>query len=75
MCGAEPIRGIPVRLFTPGKSQPLSDDCLKKIGDNVQQVIAEESAHWIHLDEPQLLIDSIQEMVSAAAAPSMVAVS
>ncbi len=75
MCGAEPIRGIPVRLFTPGKSLPLSEDCLKKIGDNVRQVIAEESAHWIHLDEPQLLIDSIQEMVAEATVPSMVAVS
>ena len=58
--------GIPVLLLTPGKSSPLSEDCLKRIGDNVHQVIASESAHWIHLDEPQLLIDSIQQMVTAA---------
>jgi pimeloyl-ACP methyl ester carboxylesterase len=31
----------------------------------VQQVIAPASAHWIHLDEPDLVINSIREMVTA----------
>lgn len=66
MQDAEPIRGIPVLLLTPGKSSPLSDDCLQKIGDTVKQVIASASAHWIHLDEPELVIQSIREMVTAA---------
>jgi pimeloyl-ACP methyl ester carboxylesterase len=68
---SEPIRGIPVLLLTPGKSMPLSEDCLRRIGDNVQQVIARDSAHWIHLDEPQLVIDSIQEMLMAATPEAM----
>ncbi len=72
MQDAGPIRGIPVLLLTPGKSMPLSDECVQRIGDNVKQVIATESAHWIHLDEPQLLIDAIEEMVKAAA-PAAVA--
>ena len=72
MLSSGPIRGIPVLLLTPGKSQPLSKDCLLQIGDNVQQVIAHESEHWIHLDEPDLVIDSILEMVMAAA-PAAVA--
>jgi pimeloyl-ACP methyl ester carboxylesterase len=71
---AEPIRGIPVLLLTPGKSSTLSEDCLQKIGDNVQQVIASASAHWIHLDEPQLVIDSIQQMTKQAVAEALVAV-
>jgi pimeloyl-ACP methyl ester carboxylesterase len=62
---AEPIRDIPVLVLTPGKSTPLSDECLAKIGNNVRQVIAMESAHWVHLDEPELVIDSIREMVTA----------
>lgn len=74
MQDAEPIHGIPVLLLTPGKSSPLSDDYVEKIGDTVEQVIAPASAHWIHLDEPELVIDSIQELVMAArdlaAAPS-----
>ena len=44
--------GIPVMVLTTGKCMPLSEDCLSRIGDNVQQVIAPASAHWIHLDEP-----------------------
>jgi pimeloyl-ACP methyl ester carboxylesterase len=66
MQDSEPIRGIPVLLLTPGKSSPLSEDCLRRIGDNVKQVIAPASAHWIHLDEPELVIDSILEMVMTA---------
>ena len=63
---AEPIRDIPVTVLTPGKSKPLSAQCLSSIGDNVQQVIAPASEHWIHLDEPDLVIDCIQAMVVAA---------
>lgn len=67
MQDADPIVGIPVTLLTPGKSSPLGERQLGQIGDNVQQIIAPISAHWIHLDEPQLVIDSIHEMVTAAA--------
>jgi len=73
MQDAEPIRGIPVLLLTPGKSLPLSDDRLQKIGDTVTQVIASASAHWIHLDEPELVIQSIREMVLAATGVTAVA--
>jgi pimeloyl-ACP methyl ester carboxylesterase len=66
MHGAEPIRGIPVLVLTPGKSTPLSDEQLGRIGDKARQIIAPASAHWIHLDEPGLVIDSIREMVEAA---------
>jgi len=71
MKDAEPIRGIPVVVLTPGKSTPLSADRLNQIGDNVKQVIAKDSAHWIHLDEPDLVIDSIREMVVAATQESI----
>jgi pimeloyl-ACP methyl ester carboxylesterase len=66
MLDAEPICGIPVLLLTPGTSVPLCEEGLRSIGDNVQQVIASESAHWIHLDEPDLVIDSIRDMVMMA---------
>ncbi len=62
---AEPIREIPVTILTPGISTPLSQELLSRIGDNIQQVIAPASEHWIHLDEPDLVIDSIRTMVAA----------
>jgi pimeloyl-ACP methyl ester carboxylesterase len=68
MRNAEPIQDIPVLLLTPGKSTPLSDECVRRIGNNVHQVIAPTSAHWIHLDQPDLVIDSIREMVACLAA-------
>jgi pimeloyl-ACP methyl ester carboxylesterase len=68
MHNAEPIQMIPVLVLTPGKSTPLSDEQIRRIGNNVQQVIAPASAHWIHLDQPDLVIDSISKMVAAAAA-------
>jgi len=63
---AGPIHATPVTVLTPGNSTPLSAERLNRIGDNVQQVIAAESAHWIHLDEPDLVINSIREMVMSA---------
>jgi len=66
MAASDPIRGIPILLLTPGKSSPVCENGLSRIGDNVHQVIAPESAHWIHLDEPDLVIGSIREMVMAA---------
>jgi pimeloyl-ACP methyl ester carboxylesterase len=75
MRDAEPIRDIPVLLLTPGKSTPLSDELVRRIGDNVQQVIAADSAHWIHLDEPDLVIQSIREMVTAVSVAEPVAAS
>jgi pimeloyl-ACP methyl ester carboxylesterase len=74
MHDAGPIHDIPVLVLTPGKSTPLSIQRLESIGDNVQQVIAEASAHWIHLDQPDLVIDSIREMVSAAIAEPVAAI-
>jgi pimeloyl-ACP methyl ester carboxylesterase len=68
MRDAEPIQDIPVLLLTPGKSTPLSDECVRRIGNNVHQVIAPTSAHWIHLDQPDLVIDSIREMIACLAA-------
>jgi pimeloyl-ACP methyl ester carboxylesterase len=62
---AEPIHRIPVRVLTPGKSKPLSESCLRSIGTNVEQVIAGASEHWIHLDEPELVISAIRELVTA----------
>jgi pimeloyl-ACP methyl ester carboxylesterase len=71
MLATQPIAGIPVTLLTPGRSVPLSKEQLEEIGDNVQQVIAPASAHWIHLDEPEIVIDSIRAMAHAVTPPAV----
>lgn len=74
MHSADPIRGVPVLVLTPATSKPLSHEDLLRIGDNTQQIIAHASEHWIHLDEPELVVRSIREMVTSAA-PEGLAVS
>jgi pimeloyl-ACP methyl ester carboxylesterase len=39
----------------------------------VQQVIAPTSAHWIHLDQPDLVVDSILEMIRVSSRVEAVA--
>lgn len=61
---AEPIHDIPVIVLTPGQAAPLSEEALEHLGNRVHQVIATGSEHWIHFDEPELVIDSIREIVT-----------
>ena len=73
MHAAEPLHAIPITMLTPGNSEPLSEDQLAHIGDNIRQIIAPRSEHWIHLDEPDLVIGCILEMAGVGAlAPAAV---
>ena len=67
---AAPINAIPITLLTPASSTPLSEDQLAHIGNNIRQIIAPKSEHWIHLDEPDLVIAAILEMAGGALAPA-----
>ena len=63
MNGAQSVEGVPVVLLTPGDAKPLSGDDLRRIGPGARQIIARKSGHWIHLDEPELVVDTIRRMV------------
>jgi len=62
-----PPLDVPVVLLTPGDTEPLCEERLRRIGTEVRQVIAEKSGHWVHLDEPELVLAAIREMVTATA--------
>ncbi len=66
MLDAAPIVGLPVVLMTPGIEKAISRADLQKIGPEARQLIAHRSGHWLHLDEPQLVVDTIRQMVEAA---------
>lgn len=66
MRSAAPIRDILILVLTPGGSAPLTNAALQCIGNRVRQVIAHESRHWIHFDEPDLVIRSILDMAHVA---------
>ena len=63
MHGAQSVEGVPVVLLTPGDAKPLSGDDLRRIGPGARQIIVRKSGHWIHLDEPELVVDTIRRMV------------
>ena len=62
MHDAEPIENLPVLVLTPGSAVPLSEEELFRIGSDTQQIIAKNSRHWVHLDEPELVIAAIMKM-------------
>jgi pimeloyl-ACP methyl ester carboxylesterase len=65
----EPIPDIPVTVLTPATATPVTDEDMRRFGRHSRQVIARRSQHWIHLDEPDLVIDTILQMVSRVASP------
>lgn len=60
---SEAVDGVPVVLLTPGTAKPLCDERLRQIGPDARQVIAERSGHWVHLDEPELVLETIRGVV------------
>jgi pimeloyl-ACP methyl ester carboxylesterase len=65
MHGRVPL-AVPVVVLTPISAAPLSASQLRAISCKARQVIAPASAHWIHLDEPELVLAAIREMLAAA---------
>jgi pimeloyl-ACP methyl ester carboxylesterase len=59
---AAPIQEIPITVFTPAGVEPLTQEQIGRIGDKVEQAIAPRCAHWIHLDQPEMVIDAILRM-------------
>lgn len=39
---------------------------LARLSSNSKHVVARESKHWVHLDEPELVVEAIREVVEAA---------
>ncbi len=61
---AEPIQNVPVVVVTPGSASPIAD--MEKFGSLSRQVVARDSRHWVHLDEPELVVRTILEMAALA---------
>jgi len=57
------IRGIPVTILTAGKKSPRPREELEAIAEDARHIVASGSGHWIHLDQPELVIESIREAV------------
>jgi len=61
---AEPLGDVPVVVVTPGSAEPVED--MRRFGARSREVIAEGSDHWVHLDDPELVVETILELVAGA---------
>jgi pimeloyl-ACP methyl ester carboxylesterase len=64
MHDVEPIRDTPVAILTPASNAPLAN--MHQYGPRSRHIVAERSFHWIHLDEPELVVRTILDMVDQA---------
>jgi len=64
MHDVDSVSEIPVTILTPASADLPAN--MHQYGQRAQHVIAERSLHWIHLDEPELVIETILDTVAQA---------
>jgi pimeloyl-ACP methyl ester carboxylesterase len=62
----DPIGEIPVTVLTPANAGPPWS--LGQYGPRARHIVAERSLHWIHLDEPELVVQTLLEVAGEAIA-------
>ena len=56
---------LPVTLLTPASADPPPS--MHQYGLRARHIVAQRSLHWIHLDEPELILDTILGAVAETA--------
>jgi pimeloyl-ACP methyl ester carboxylesterase len=54
-----PLEEIPFIIITPAGAPALTS-----VGRNVQHIVAEKSGHWIHLDQPELVVEAVRTLAA-----------
>lgn len=54
-----PLDEIPVIIMTPAGTPALT-----RVGKNVRHIVAEKSGHWIHLDQPELVVETVRALAA-----------
>lgn len=55
ICESPPLEGVPMIVLSPPGS-PASN----VLDTNVRRIVAEKSGHWIHLDQPDLVVSAVR---------------
>lgn len=62
---------LPLSLLAAKSTHPLKIETMKALAaqsSRSQFVIASESGHWVHLDQPELVLDAVRRMLAEKAA-------
>jgi hypothetical protein len=66
MYEAEAMGDVPVTVLTPASAGPPGN--MQQYGPRARSIVAQCSLHWIHLDEPELVVRTIRNAVVQAIA-------
>ena len=58
--------GASIEADAEEKERRLNQAAMTELSRNSKQVIATESSHEIHIDQPELVVDAIRQVVEAA---------
>jgi pimeloyl-ACP methyl ester carboxylesterase len=64
--GADAFRDIPVVVFSAGARDPRwreADRRLANASASGRHIMSPKGGHWVHLDEPQLVVDAIHDVI------------
>jgi len=74
-----PLGDLPLTVITAGRAQyddaqmqqdhMRSQAAMAKLSRNGKQIIATESGHHVHIDQPQLVTDAIRDLLAASTKP------
>jgi pimeloyl-ACP methyl ester carboxylesterase len=67
----EPSPDIPLVVLSASNSTPVQlaeRSAMARHSSRGAHIVAEKSGHWIHLDEPELVVNAIREMVGLSSA-------
>jgi len=61
-----PTLDVAVTMLIGGQNEHPTDqlEYAARISSHTNLIVAEESGHWIQLDEPDLIVSSIRKMIS-----------
>lgn len=61
---SKPLENVPVTILTGAASRTKwAADDLARLSTNVTHIVAENSGHWIQLDEPELVVSAVRDLV------------
>jgi pimeloyl-ACP methyl ester carboxylesterase len=74
-----PLGNLPLIVITAGRAQyedaqmqqdhTRSQAAMAKLSRNGKQIVATESGHHVHIDQPQLVTDAIRDLLAASTKP------
>jgi pimeloyl-ACP methyl ester carboxylesterase len=69
-----PRLSVPVTMLVGSQNEHPSDplEYAKRISSEITVISAENSGHWIQLDEPELVVNSIRELADNVQRPAVV---